>query len=354
MALPKTSGWLRLMTGAVIAILLLFLVIETTSRLYWRFTRGVPLLKPGRLVYAFYPKLQSIGWFQPEINDDKFDVLFLGGSALTNAWSSIQPILYESATWETKANIRIHNLSKPGHSSRDSLIKYRYLQHTPFDLIVFYHGLNETRANNCPPDVFADDYSQYAWYDVIAKLERHTESRYLLFPFTGDFLMTLLKERFGSGMQSRMAKPLPDWLQHGADIKTVRTFRANLEEIVTSAGERDIPVLLMTYATHVAAGYTEEAFANRELDYTLHKANIALWGELQNVRAGVAAHNAITHELADRYEHCLFVDQDALVPKEGRYYNDVCHFTSVGSAAFVRNMMPDVLRVLEKWSGAQR
>ena len=47
----------------------------------------------------------------------------------------------------------------------DSLWKYRYwYDGYDFDLVMFYHGINDSRANNYPRDVFRDDYTQFSYY----------------------------------------------------------------------------------------------------------------------------------------------------------------------------------------------
>ena len=38
-------------------------------------------------------------------------------------------------------------------------------------------------------------------------------------------------------------------------------------------------------------------------------------------------------------QNVLFVDQASLMPQSGRYFNDPCHFTVLGSTKFVENMV---------------
>ena len=49
-----------------------------------------------------------------------------------------------------------------------------------------------------------------------------------------------------------------------------------------------------------------------------------------------------------------FVDQASAMPKGGRYFNDVCHLTSAGSAAFVENMLGAAVETVSARDGRQR
>ena len=46
--------------------------------------------------------------------------------------------------------------------SYDSLWKYQYwYRGYDFDLVLYYNGINDARANNYPRGVFRDDYTQF-------------------------------------------------------------------------------------------------------------------------------------------------------------------------------------------------
>ncbi len=339
----------RLVAAIGYAILVLLLV-EGCSRVYWKISRDVPMRSPGEIVYGFYPELESVNWFRPTKDDGVFDILILGGSVMTYPWGNVKQLLLERATYESGRPVHVHNLARPGHSTRDSFYKYRYLRDDPFDLVLLYHGLNDVRANNCPPSVFSRDYSQYSWYEAVGKLSRHPEVRFVLLPFTIDFLWTSLKELFDPVKDSRMAAPRSEWISYGSDIKTSVTFRENLSAFIEIAAAKEEDLLLMTYATYVPENYSEKAFEEKRLDYTLHKAKIELWGDPINVMAGVAAHNAVVESIVEDNPDVSFVDQDGLISKDGEHFNDICHFTHKGCEEFVENIWPVVRRTMEAWA----
>jgi hypothetical protein len=82
---------------------------------------------------------------------------------ITSKFYAIERLLDEKLNYRASRTACIHNASHPAHTSLDSLYKYRELQDKSFDLVIIYHGINKTRANNCPPHVFQADYSHYAW-----------------------------------------------------------------------------------------------------------------------------------------------------------------------------------------------
>jgi hypothetical protein len=98
-------------------------------------------------------------------------------------------------------------------------------------------------------------------------------------------------------------------------------------------------MLLMTFATYVPENYSLEAFRKKQLDYGLHRAPIEWWGAREHVLATVAVHNEIVRNMAAQHKNVLFVDQASLMPQSGRYFNDPCHFTVLGSTKFVENLV---------------
>ena len=110
---------------------------------------------------------------------------------------------------------------------------------------------------------------------------------------------------------------------YGREVRTREPFRRNLEALAALAHDRGERVLLTTYASYIPPDYSEEKFAARELDYVLYTAPIALWGEVENIRSGLAAHNAVVREIVASDPSLEFTDIEAAIPDEGRYYDDV-------------------------------
>lgn len=320
-------------------VVLLLLALEIGARLAWKLDRNVPFFQPHRLIEGFYKQLHAIQSQSIQPDDANFDVLLLGGS-VTSKFYAVERLLDEKLNYRASRPARIHNASHPAHTSLDSLYKYQELQGKSFDLAILYHGINETRANNCPPNVFQADYSHYAWYRFIRQIRQHKELPYTILPYTVHFLWINLQEALGSSALIPFRQTQPEWLHYGETIKTAAPFRQHLTDILHLAERKREPVFLMTFAYYIADGYTREKFLNKALDYTLHKQEtpIEIWGTPDNVAKGIEVHNAIIRELAHQYDHAELIDQQALMPASGRYYLDVCHLTIDGATRWVEHV----------------
>jgi hypothetical protein len=339
-----TPRSLRGVAFAAIVLVATLGLMEVASRLFWKVQYGVPLSRPERLLWALYPELWQVEWKDEDVRaKHPLRILFLGGSALHPAWGNVEQELRERLTATLRRPVVIYNMAAIAHTSRDSAVKYRALEGTPFDLVVFYHGINDARANDVPPDVFRPDYSHFAWYDAVNAL---VGCGRLVLPCTLRFLAVRAQDRLGLVAYASMEAPRPEWLAFGADVKSAASFEANLRSIVETAHARGEPVLVMTFATYVPDDYSLEAFNDGTLDYTLHLSPIEMWGTPPNVAAAVARHNEIVRRIAASDRGVRLVDQASLMPKGAQYFNDVCHMTGAGSAVFVDNMLGAVVEAL--------
>jgi hypothetical protein len=317
------------------------LVLELGSRTYWWAVGHGPFLGTAKaLAYAaLFPEVHAIEAVDVRQDDDFFDVLLLGGSVLTPEYGDVPRALHEALTYALKRPVRVHTAAAGAQTSRDSYLKYAWLSGKRFDAVVVYHAINETRANNCPPAVFEPDYSHYAWYRFLNDLERHPSLRASTALLSLDLARIHLLGALGALQLVPTHQPRPEWLSYGADIKTSASFRGNIQKIVAIARERSEPLVLVTFAYHVPSDYTQERFLAKNLDYTLHDKPVEMWGLPTNVVGGILAHNRVTREVAQASPGVTLVDEEALLPKSGAYFNDICHFTYLGTEAFVRNLL---------------
>jgi hypothetical protein len=342
-------GWCAKLALLFLSALVCVVTAEVTARVFWRLCCGIPLLKPDQILYAYYPELRTSGEL-PEVlrsvaprwpihGDEFYDILFLGGSVLQKDWGPVEMELREQLARLGHRNVRIFNLAMPAHTSRDSLLKYAALGEARFDLVIFYHGINEARVNNAPPEIFREDYSHYSWYEVVNALAPYHGTASLALPYTLRYLTVnmrynLTKDRYVSTFVVRK-----DWVQYGGEPRSAASFQRNLSAILDLAMKRGDRVLLMTFATYVPENYSREAFNSKQLDYDLHRAPIEWWGTREHIMATVAVHNEIIRHMAAQHPNVLFVDQASLMPRSGRYFNDPCHFTVLGATKFVDNMV---------------
>ena len=291
--------------------------------------------------------------------EGEFRILALGASAFVTR--SFQPefqrLLNESPFFRSRGlRVRVVSTGVPAHMTFDSLWKYRYwYRGTDFDLVIFYHAINDARANNYPRGVFRDDYAQMPYYRQYAPVFEWIGRHPLL---SRSFFLTFLV-KLGARAWIQVAPafqreaPYTDprddpWLAEGADIKTAAVFERNLEEVLALARERRQRVLLLTYASYVPADYSNQKFLAKQGDYTFMPESIAIevWGRKDNVVKAIEAHNAVIRKVASQHPEVIFFDMERFMPKDRLHFIDVCHWTDLGRETFARG----VLQALESAS----
>lgn len=343
--LPR-NRWRRIL---FLALYLSFCValLYAGEKLFWKLYAGVPFGVTAEIWDQFYPVVRTSGVkdVHPRHDDDRFDVLLLGASAMDPGWGIVNELLAGKLREELGDRFRSFNFARPAHTSRDSLLKYSLLGNEQFDLVIVYDGFNDARLNCASQVEFRDDYSHTAWYRA---MNRQLETGSLSFP--SEVVKEMIQTMPLGAIDQKNA-------EEGRDIKTAVPFRHNIETIVETAALRGDRILLLTYAYDIPAGYTPELFASHSLAYGERVGGTAIgangWGQPAYVAAAVDAHNAVIRELAAKHDEALFVDQQELIPKQQRLFVDSCHFTDAGCRRFVDNLWPVVAQRIAEWKAAR-
>ena len=267
--------------------------------------------------------------------------------ALNRDWGQVEQSLREQLACHGQRNVRIFNLAVPAHTSRDSWLKYAALGEARFELVIFYHGINETRANNVPPELFQEDYSHYSWYENVNALAPYHGAASYALPYTLRYLAVRIRHAQRKDRYVPTHMPREDWVQYGREARSAVSFKHNLSALLDLASARGDQVMLMTFATYVPENYSLEAFKEKRLDYCLHRTPIEIWGRREHVLATVAVHNEIVRSLAAQHAGVLYVDQASLMTGSAHYFNDPCHLTVAGSIKFVENLLQVLLPSLK-------
>ena len=211
----------------LITILICLFVLEITSRLMVSNELDIPLFFNTK--EAIYPKLHTE--FE-NYTENSTNILFLGGSVLDYSSGQIEEMVENNSS----KSYKIYDVSRKAHTTLDSYYKYRYLvsKGYDFDYIVFYHGINEVRANNIPEEFFEKNYEHYSFYRLVNQVFRPDNL------FLDVFLDTSLGYRYYELYASKNFKdvtipqhsPRKKWMNYGENIKTKRTFRKNLLRII--------------------------------------------------------------------------------------------------------------------------
>ncbi len=349
--LPRPTGWIRhwprslrrRVLFGVVYLAFLIVLFWGSSWLYLSWKIGTPITSKMTVWDYYYPELQGSGVLAADIRpgDDFIDVVMLGGSTIDWAFGDVEALLKAGLQREFGDRIRIYNLARSAHTSRDSQVKYSRIADKPFDLILIYDGFNDCRMNNCEKSQFRDDYTHCVWYNGFEKRRR-----------TG--LMTLPRQMLGELTEAiNFEAPNVNYEQFGGELKTPGPFRQNLENILKSAQAQQSLVLLQTFAYHIPANYSDEKFDRHELGYGKRVQSagfpLRMWGRPVDLVKGVEAHNQIVRNLAEQHPgQTVFVDQDRSMSHHVRYFVDGCHFTDDGCRKFVDNLLPAVVRRLRE------
>lgn len=342
---------------AIIFLLYILIMAEIGSRIYWKVRRDVPFFSSQNDWYnRFYEELNESGVWEDGLERDNstFDVLLLGGSALDRFHDSLaekSTVLQDGLAKVTGRKVKVYNLASPGMTTRDSLTKYRLLADKHFDLVIVYHGVNDTRLNNCPPEMFEDDYTHSGWYHKIAVMQNQIAMLpYFSLPYTLEY--SFIHVRASKKLRNYIPRHRihPEWTEYGSDVKTAKPFGNNLQEIVDLAAKRDEPLLMMTFGWYIPQNYSLKACRAKKLDYADSPAPsvVELWGDIDGVKTGLAEHNKVVRKVAADNKQVFFVDAAILMPQKGEYFNDVCHLSEKGKKELYNITLTAVKDIMPK------
>ena len=134
-------------------------------KFFWWWQFGVKVSEsPGTETVweGFYPELYRSGAMKAQLAPDPghYSVLLLGASVLEQT----APRLEQQLRHELGDRLRLYNLARAAHTSRDSFLKFSHLANRHFDLVIFYHAINDSRMNRCADDAFREDYTHVSFY----------------------------------------------------------------------------------------------------------------------------------------------------------------------------------------------
>ena len=364
---PRRPSPARRILRVALYLLYLVVLLEVGSRWYWKLEYDLPFFAGRRDWCSLFYKeeLNESKVWEADLRREnaRFDIVFLGGSVMYHFdryFGRHQGAIQEWLGKVAETEVRTFSLAFFSMTTRDSLTKYRlmgeYDRH--FDLVVVCHGINDARMNNCPPARFRDDYTHAAFYKKIERMEAHAWLLpFFRLPYTIEHTVInfLDSSRFETYLPSGEFSPAgdefnPAWTSYGTDIKTEGPFRENLKGIIQLARARGEPVMLMTFAWYIPEDYARRESATGKLGFGGEDRTnpIGTWGTVEAVRKGLEVHNRVIRELAAANKDVLFVDVEALIPKERANFRDVCHLTGQGHALLFEAIATEIERFLRE------
>ena len=341
MALVQKQPLLRFL----LSLLLFFLAVELFFRVAICLSFHTPFSRPSLIICKYYPELKPL-LLNPVIrSENKINILILGGSAISDLFchttSGLEDLLKDSLTGK---DVNVYNLATVAQNSLDARYKLQWLQQSKFDYIVFYEGINDTRANNCPPDIFDTLYRHIEFYQDIAIIHRHHELDIFTTAFAIDYgwhkllmrlhlIKTIPKEFYildeSCNCLTQMDPTIDkSFIQYGSVQKTKQTYQQNIDAIYSGTLKTNSKFILLSYAHYLPADYNVDIFlAKRKTQKTKLMFPAEIWGLPQNVDNAISLHNDLARILTAAHKDILWFDFDKATEKTDSNFMDICHLS---------------------------
>lgn len=375
---------MRTLKFLLVVLITTALAVEVICRTYLCLHFKAGFFNPSDVVYAYYPELRTVIGDLNRGDTSKTTLLILGGSVVNDELCDLSSKLEREWNAQHAKKLKVFSLARNAHNSLDSRYKMQLLQNYRFDYVFMYHGINDTRANNCPADVFDKHYRHIQFYDELYVYFRHPEINITAAPYVLDLLHELwciktkrrptipreyyvlnerifedvlqqdstenparykeLKERIRQNRDhiirsDNFEEGQDAWLNEGANVKSISTFAANQQFIATQCRAKGEKLILFTFAWYLPDNYNLHDFFMRKLDYNESRWPAELYGKPVNVVKGIAAHNIIIEKTAGTDRSILFEDFCNLIPKNKLYFDDVCHLSPDGCGFLEKHIL---------------
>ena len=357
------------LTGFAIVFFVTLFLCEMVSRYFVSKNFNTPFWKPSTIIFNYYPELLSL---PSRLDTSKINILILGGSAITDTLCHISQNLKREFGVQSD-QVNIYNLARFAHTTLDTKIKFDHCENLGFDYVLPYDGINDTRSNNCPDNIFDKDYSHIQFYSQVNVFQRHPEIKYFVLPFVIDYYWNEFKIKAGykklipqeyivvnwkligsdtiseansSKENIRAIRAFVDknkdqifgsdllkvdsaWWSEGRNIKSKQSFRSNLEFVYQTKPQKT-NLVMTDYAWYQPLDYTLLKFLNQKLDYAEQRWPTELYGKAENVCSGVTVHNKIIDSMVLEHPDIIYFNFNDSIPHTGYYFNDICHLADSG------------------------
>jgi hypothetical protein len=329
-------------------------IVEFTLRLGLVLLGGTSFLKPSEFIYHFYPMAKTVREQYKNSDKTAFKILILSCSTLHRDWGNFEELLSkelkkteDSLGLSTKNNV-VFSTAGIGFSSADNLNCYRLLADLKFDLVIFYGGINDARFNNCPSEVFKQDYGHLPWNNEINTLQRHTEINYTVLPFFIDYTYQLALQKINK------LQFIPEhyacrihWWKYGSSLKSLSSFEKNTYSILQLAQKKRETLLFISYCFFSPENYSLSNFKTQSLRYNFqtNSRETEIWGFPKNVVAFLNSSNNILQQKYNANCYSLVLPNISSNPD---FFADICHFSPSGLSAFCKQLAEEIIAIKPK------
>ncbi len=154
-----------------------------------------------------------------------------------------------------------------------------------------------------------------------------------------------LKELFISTPLLELDNVDKDKLRYGKQIKTLASYRKNIDKLISIAKSKDEQLLLISYASYFpeSVTLTGKESDRRYFSQCTYASPISIWGDPEDVRKSIDLHNRELEELA-LARKVYYLDMKSQIPADSKYFCDVCHFSEDGSRLYTSIVSDFILK----------
>lgn len=322
--------------------LVYYIIFEVVVRLALVFTKDYQFFKPR------YSALSSSIEQVNSMQSTDYNVLVLGGSAISNELPGKVGQQLEDSLKKTISKARVIDLGMPARTSLDNRYVLELSDASALknaQEIYYYESLNDSRYNCIPVEHFKEDYSHAHWYQELGLMHSHPEMNITIIPYVIHLFMERLKERTGSSLMLTDELDVnPEFMDLGAAIKTDVTFKQNIEAILSLFDLKNTKTTLLEYNLYIPKQMYEKenlGFFKEEKYFSAKgpRTTSGAWGYPWNAEKAVNIHNEILKNVAETSDASYLQMSQSLERIEQEEYFDICHFTEEGGSYFVHQLL---------------
>lgn len=289
-------------------------------------------------------RINALGFTGDTLSENKpsntVRVLVLGSSTMFNRHMA-EKLKFSLQKKLPHKNIELLDAGIRSHTTRADVVKLQFFAQYQWDYVLFYNGINDLWANHVLPQDFHADYRQLdPWNRRNLLLDHSLLARQLY--NTGYTYLRVLNKKLGFVL-------LPDYqfvfpkksYFNAANFASLPSFTRNVEHIVALSQQMGAKPVLITFAYHLPANYSRQAFLDQQLDYQnpdhYDSRDVYNWGSPAYVREGLMRENIALRNMAVQHKISL-IDIDAAMSGRGEWFGDVCHFNNEGVNVFAEHV----------------
>lgn len=235
------------------------------------------------------------------------------------------------------------NVAAPALTIVDSWYLYQnFAGLESLENVFFLNGINDARSNNIEEKDFDDWYRHIQFYDEAYILFNHPEIRLTSIPTLFHLLLNRAENKEylpKENLQKLNDEDKKRFLSYGGSIKTSATFKYLNDKMFALARQHEHRLIVGTFPYYHPKNYTLEAFIARKLSYAQSIFMTEMYGVPDNVVNAIEKHNAVIRsfkEESSEYENVKVLELDSMLPKDGLYFNDICHLSPLGCEVLQR------------------